>query len=131
MSTDITIFVNPTQWIELDISGIEFITFLGKDGKSYIAISALGSPDNFARICRASFKDCYVEVFKRENLSAREVFNEWKNLSKKTKISILIFMKTAERAAGEYAVYFDENRTKDYPNGCVRFNECKRNAFLA
>jgi hypothetical protein len=54
-------------------SSLGFSIISGKNGKLYLAMGCVGMPDNMARICKPTFQNCWKEIFKKENLTLREV----------------------------------------------------------
>jgi len=101
MDTKITIFTDNGR-IDVDLSGMGYDIIYGDDGEKYLAISSLGMLDNVARICRASFKDCWREIFRKENLSHKEISKEWrKHLKVSRKIEETEKKKPTEKLEGK------------------------------
>ena len=78
MDTQIVLFKEEGGWFGIDVGALGFRLLAGKDGSIYLAVGALGVPDNHARVCRSFFKDCWREVFKKEGLSLNDVVREWR-----------------------------------------------------
>jgi len=57
--------------------GIEWFPIHMNDGFYYIALSSFGRRHKYAHILRATFSQCWIEVFKAENLNAKEVYKAW------------------------------------------------------
>ena len=79
-----TVFTE-TGHFEISLTGVECFSIDCNDGFHYIAVSSLGMKDKCARILRESFNQCWREVFKAENLNAKEVSKAWREFKQSGK----------------------------------------------